>query len=75
MQIAHFKKLSPSKCNIWAILVGAHHSKRGNGAPIIGKKCIKDQIAFGPNSSRTILLEDYFLELNFTEKIFVDYSK
>jgi hypothetical protein len=56
-------------------LVWAHHSKRGNGAPIIGKKCIKDQIAFGPNSSRTILLENYFLELNFTEKIFVDYSK
>jgi len=32
---------------IWDISGGAHHSKRDNGAPMIGKRCFKGQIALG----------------------------
>jgi len=37
--------------------------KRGNGAPIIGKRCIKDQITLGSNNSRAILSESYLYGL------------
>jgi len=47
---------------IWDISGGAHHSKRDNGAPMIGKRCFKGQIALGSKHVKSYFIGG--LELN-----------